>query len=314
MRPKTPILLVEPLMIEIESRLDAAYRVHRLYDATQRESVEAARHDIRAVVTGGATGLDNHSIDSLPSLGIIAVSGVGTDKIDLAHARSRDIHVTTTPGAPTHDVADMGMALILAVLRRIVEGDEFVRSGRWAKDEKMWLGSSLQDKRLGILGLGQIGRALAARAESFGMRVRYSSRRPVDGATWQYHADALALAADSDILALCAAATPQTRGMVDAAVIGALGPTGVLINIARGALVNEDALIVALQTGAIAGAGLDVFQNEPKIRAEFLALPNVVLIAHQASATTETRLAMGDIVLANLEAYFAGKVPPATVN
>ncbi len=311
---KPHLLLVEPMMAEIETRLDAAFQVHRLFDAAQRDGIEAALSEIRAVVTGGGIGLTNDWIDQLPELGIIAVNGVGTDRIDLAYARKRNVHVTTTQGALTDEVADMGLALILAVLRRIVDGDRFVRSGRWQAGEQFPLGSSPRGKRLGILGLGQIGRALGTRAELFGMAVRYSNRTHYHDVAWPHFADAVALAADSDVLAICVAATPDTRRVIDRAVLKALGPQGTLINIARGSVVDEDALVTALRDGTIAAAGLDVFENEPAIRTDFLDLPNVVLMPHQASATIETRRAMGNMVLASLDVYFAGRRPENTVN
>lgn len=312
--PKPALLLVEPMIAQIEARLDAAYTVHRLYDPAERGAIEAARDRIRAVVTGGGTGIGNGWLESLPRLGIVAVNGVGTDKVDLALARSRDVQVTTTPGALTEDVADMGMALILAVLRRIAEGDRFVRAGRWAEGGKLALGASLRGRRLGILGLGRIGRALATRAEAFGMAVRFCNRSPVPGASWPVHPDPVALAADSDVLAVCVAASTGTRRIVGAPVLDALGPSGVLVNVARGSVVDEDALIAALREERLAGAGLDVFEDEPRIEAAFLSLPNTVLMPHQASATLETRLAMGEMVLDNLAAHFAGRVPPSVAN
>jgi len=307
------IILVEPMMPAIETRLDAAYIVHRLFEPAGRDAALAARPRIRAVVTGGGSGIGSDWIEAMPRLGIVAINGVGTDRVDLALARSRGVDVTTTPGTLTEDVADMGMALMLAVLRRIVEGDAFLRSGRWAAGEPFPLGASLRGRRLGILGLGQIGRALAGRAEAFGMQVRYWSRSQVPGVAWPRLPDAAALAADSDVLAVCVAANAETRGVVDAAVLAALGPTGVLVNIARGSVIDEPTLIAALRDGTIAAAGLDVFENEPRIRKEFLALPNLVLAPHQGSATLETRVAMGQAVLANLAAHFAGARPPALV-
>lgn len=311
---KPEILLVEPLPPAIEARLDAAYAVHRLYDPAGRDEALAARPRIRGVVTGGGSGLASDWIEAMPALGVVAINGVGTDRVDLALARARGVDVTTTPGTLTEDVADMGMALILAVLRRIVEGDGFVRAGRWAAGEKLPLGSSLRGRRLGVLGLGQIGRALADRAAAFGMNVRYWSRGPVPGVDLPRLPDPAALAADSDVLAVCVAANAETRGLVNAEVLAALGPAGVLVNVARGSVVDEPALVAALSSGGLAAAGLDVFESEPAIRAAFLTLPNVVLAPHQGSATVETRLAMGEAVLANLAAHFAGARPPALVN
>lgn len=301
---KPEILLVEAMMPSVEARLDAAYTVHRLYDAAEAAKIEAALPAIGAVVTGGGSGLSNDWIARLPALGIIAINGVGTDKVDLNRARQRGIRVTTTPGVLTDDVADIGMALTLAVLRRVPEGDSFVRASRWP-NSGFPLGHSPKGKRLGILGLGQIGRALGHRAEAFGMAVRYWNRSPIADTTWASRVSPIALAEDSDVLAVCIAATSATEGIVDAAVLRGLGPTGVLINIARGPVVDEDALLAALADGTIAGAGLDVFVNEPRIRPEFFSAPNTVLMPHQGSATVETRLAMADIVLANVASYFA---------
>ena len=311
---KPEIILVEPMMPVIEARLDADYTVHRLFDAAGRVAALEARPRIRAVVTGGATGIGNDWIEAMPDLGIVAINGVGTDRVDLRLTRDRGIDVTTTPGTLTEDVADMGMALMLAVLRRIVEGDGFVRAGRWAAREPFPLGGSLKGRRLGILGLGQIGRALAGRAAAFGMQIAYWDRAAIPGADHPWYADPQALAAESDVLAVCVAATPATKGMVNAALLAALGPKGVLINIARGSIVDEPALIAALRSGGIAAAGLDVFENEPAIDPAFLKLPNAVITPHQASATVETRVAMGEAVLANLSAHFAGARPPAVVN
>ena len=310
---KPDILLVEPMMQFIEDKLDAAYIVHRMYDPNQKTSLEAALPRIKAVATGGGTGITNEWIERLPALAVIAINGVGTDKVDLGFARSRNIDVTTTPGVLTDDVADTGIALMLAALRHVARGDAFVREGRWGK-EPFPLGHSPKGKRVGILGLGQIGKAFGRRAEAFGMSVRYWNRSPVKDTTWKSCASPVALAEDSDVLCVIIAATAETRNIVNAEVLKALGPNGLLINIARGTVVDEDALLAALNGGTIAGAGLDVFVNEPNIREEFFSAPNTVLMPHQGSATVETRVAMGELVLANIAAHFAGEKPPTTVN
>lgn len=310
---KPELLLVEPMTPLIEARLDADYTVIRLFAPEGRAAAEAARPSIRAVVTGGGTGIGPDWIEAMPRLGIVAINGVGTDKVDLALARSRGVDVTTTPGTLTDDVADMGLALILAALRRIVEGDAFVRAGRWAAREKFPLGASLKGKRLGVLGLGQIGRALAARCEACGMKPRYWSRSVVEGVAWPRLEDAVALAADSDVLAICVAANAQTKGMVDAEVLAALGPTGVLVNVARGSVVDEPALIAALAEGRLAGAGLDVFAEEPKVPQALIDMPHVTLLPHIGSATIETRTAMGLLAADNLVAWFAGAPLPSRV-
>jgi len=310
---KPDILLVEQLMPFIEERLDAAYTVHRLYDPAQKAALEAALPKIRAVATGGGTGLSNEWIEKLPSLGVIAINGVGTDKVDLKFARSRNIDVTTTPGVLTDDVADLGIALMLAVLRHVAKGDAFVRAGKWGS-EGFPLGVSPKGKRVGILGLGQIGKAFGRRAEAFGMDVRYWNRSPVSGTSWKSCATPMALAEDSDVLCVIVAANAETKDIVDAGILKALGPKGVLINIARGSVVDEDALLAALNDGTIGAAGLDVYLDEPRIREDFFTAPNTVLMPHQGSATVETRIAMGELVLANIAAHFAGEKPPTTVN
>ncbi|SMF19280.1 Lactate dehydrogenase [Xaviernesmea oryzae] len=310
---KPDILLVEPMMPFIEDQLDAAYTVHRLYDPAQRAALEAALPKIRAVATGGGTGLSNEWIEKLPSLGVIAINGVGTDKVDLVFTRSRNIDVTTTPGVLTDDVADMGIALMLGVLRHIAKGDAFVRQGKWGR-EGFPLGNSPKGKRVGILGLGQIGKAFGRRAEAFGMSVRYWNRSAVADTSWKSCASPVDLAEDSDVLAVCIAASAATQNIVNADVLKALGKTGVLVNVARGSVIDEDALLAALNNGTIAAAGLDVFVNEPNIRQDFFTAPNTVLMPHQGSATVETRVAMGELVLANIAAHFAGEKPPTTVN
>jgi len=310
---KPDILLVEKMMPFIEERLDAAYTVHRMYDPAAKEALEAALPKIRAVATGGGTGLSNEWIEKLPSLGVIAINGVGTDKVDLPFARSRNIDVTTTPGVLTDDVADMGIALMLASLRHIAKGDAFVRAGQWGK-EGFPLGNSPKGKRLGILGLGQIGKAFGRRAEVFGMDIRFWNRSPVKDTAWKACASPVALAEDSDVLCVIVAANAQTQNIVNADVLKALGPKGILINIARGSVVDEDALLAALNDGTIGGAGIDVYLNEPRIREDFFTAPNTVLAPHQGSATVETRVAMGELVLANIAAHFAGEKPPTTVN
>lgn len=311
---KNEVLLIEPMMRLIEERLDATYKVLRLYKPEDKAVIDATLSTIRAVVTGGGTGLSNEWMERLPSLGMIAINGVGTDKVDLTFARDRNIHVSTTPGVLTDDVADTGIALMLAVMRHVVTGDQFVREGNWASREGFPLGVSPKGKRVGVLGLGQIGTSFARRAEAFGMEVHYWNRSPVADTNWIAHVTPVELAQESDVLAVCVAANPSTANIVNADVLAALGGKGYVVNVARGSVVDEDALLAALNNGTIAGAGLDVFVNEPTIKEDFLSAPNTVLMPHQGSATVETRIGMGELVLANLAAYFSGDVPPTKVN
>jgi lactate dehydrogenase-like 2-hydroxyacid dehydrogenase len=213
---------------------------------------------------------------------------------------------------PTEDVADLALGLMLATSRRICVADRFVRAGGWLH-EHLPLAAKVSGKRLGILGLGQVGHAVARRAEGFGMQIAYYDRHPVAGAAYRFQPDLEQLAQESDFLVVAASGGPATRGLVSRAVLDALGPTGVLINVARGSVVDEPALVAALAEGRLGGAGLDVFAHEPDVPKALWDMDNVVLQPHQASATVETRRAMADLVLANLAAHFAGKEPVTPV-
>ncbi len=262
MRPE--ILLIEPMIAPIEASLDANYRVHRLFEAQDQPAfINAIAPQVRAIVTGGGTGASNETIDGLPQVEIIAINGVGTDAVDLKLCRSRGIRVTTTPGVLTEDVADLALGLTLAVLRRLVVNDRFVRQGLWLKETPP-LARKVTGKRIGIFGLGQIGRSIARRAEGFNMIIQYTDVRPIEGVSYQYAASLTELAQMSDILVIAASAGPSTKGIVDRAVLDALGSSGVLINVARGSVVNEAELVAALKEKRIAGAGLDVFAEEPR--------------------------------------------------
>ncbi len=310
---KPDILLIEPMMPETEARLDAAYQVHRLFrEADPAALLARVGPSIRAIVTGGGAGASNQIVDALPALEIIAINGIGTDAVDLEWARARGVRVTTTPEVLTDDVADMAIGLMLAVARRLCVGDRFVREGRWPGGS-MPLGRKVSGKRLGVVGLGRVGRAIARRAEGFGMTIAYTDLRSMDGIEYRYHPTLEALARESDFLVVAASGGPGSRGIVNAAVLDALGPQGVLVNVARGSVVDEPALVAALSAGRLGGAGLDVFAHEPNVPAALWHMENVVLEPHQASATIETRRAMADLVLRNLEAQFAGQEPPTAV-
>jgi hydroxypyruvate reductase len=261
--------------------------------------------NVRAVVTGGALGASRALMERLPALEIVAINGVGTDAVDLAYARSRGIRVTTTPDVLTDDVADLAIGLMLAVSRRICEGDRYVRAGKWA-GAALPLANKVSRKRLGILGLGRIGRAVARRAVGFDMQISYTSTSRVAEVPYRFVEDAVQLASESDILMVTVAGGAKSAGLVGPAVLEALGPKGILINVARGSVVDEKALVAALTSGRLGGAGLDVFADEPHVPEVLFQLENVVLQPHRASATVETRLAMGELVLANLAAHFAG--------
>jgi lactate dehydrogenase-like 2-hydroxyacid dehydrogenase len=307
------LLLIEPMMDPIQEKLEAAYQVHRLYQAPDKAAfVAAIAPSIRAIATGGGTGASRAIVDALPALEIIAINGIGTDAVDLDHARSRGIRVTTTPDVLTDDVADLAIGLIITTLRGLVVGDRFVRAGKWLSGG-LPLARKVSGKRLGIIGLGRIGRAIARRAEPFGMSIAYTDLRAFDDVPYRFEPTPLALAAASDVLVVAAAGGPQSRGTVNAAVLDALGPQGTLVNIARGSVVDEPALVAALAEGRLGAAGLDVFADEPRVPEVLWRMDNVVLQPHRASATVETRTAMGDLVLANLAAHFSGKALPTAV-
>jgi len=265
-----------------------------------------------------ADQIDHALIDALPeTVRIIANFGAGTDHIDLEAARSRGILVTNTPGVLTGASADITLLLILGATRRAKEGIEQIERGAWPGwSPTHLLGSALQGKRIGILGMGRIGQAVAARAHAFGLEVHYHSRTRLpperEGDAW-YHASLDGLLAVSEILSLHCAATPETRGVIDAASISKLPMGAVLINTARGDIVNDDAIIAALHSGQLSAVGLDVFNNEPQIDARYHDLANAFLLPHLGSATVETRTAMGMLALDNLDAHFRGVALPNLV-
>lgn len=289
------------------------FTLHLLYEAPDRDAF-LAQHgpSIRAIATKGELGADAAMMDACPQAKIIACYGVGVDAIDRAAARARGIAVTNTPDVLTEEVADMAFALLLATARAIPEGDAYVRSGAWPKQGPMRLATRVWGKRLGIVGLGRIGRAIARRAGGFGMAVAYSGRSPKD-VPHAFHPSPAALAPHVDILVVSAAGGAATAGLVDRAAIEALPPGAIFVNVSRGTVVDEAALIGALKSGRIAAAGLDVFMNEPAIDPVFATFPNVVLSPHQASGTVETRKDMGALMRANLEAHFDGRPLPTPV-
>ena len=304
---KPEILLIEPMMASIEKRLDQDFVVHRLFSSTDPMALLAdVGLRIRGVATGGGSGVDATIFDALPKLEIIAINGIGTDAVDLNKAKARGVRVTTTPDVLTDDVADLAMTLLFAVSRGLCVGDRFVRNGLWPRRTALPLARKITGKRLGIFGMGRIGRAIARRAQPFDMKIAYTDLNPLPDVPYDFEPDAVALASRSDFLMIAATGGPQSRCAIGSAVFDALGTDGIVINISRGSVVDEDALVTALVEGRIGGAGLDVFADEPNVPPALLALDNVVLQPHRASATVETRIAMGELVLANLAAHFAG--------
>ena len=288
--------------------LEAAYDVHRLWEAPDKEALLRAKGgNVRAIATRGDLGVSGELIAALPRLEMIGVYGVGVDGVDLAAARARGIKVSNTPDVLTGETADIALALMLAVAREVPKGDSYVRSGAWAEKGNMPLSTRMHGKRVGIAGLGRIGKAVAKRAAGFDMPIAYFGRTAQPGVPYTYVSSLTALAAQSDFLVATVAGGAGTAKLITAEVLKALGPKGIFINIARGSVVDEAALLEALEAKTIAAAGLDVFMNEPKIDPRFYALENTVLMPHVGSATRETRAAMGQLMRDNIAAHFAGK-------
>lgn len=262
---------------------------------------------IRGVCGGGESKVPRALIAQLPALEIISIMGVGYDGVDVAAALERNVPVTHTPGVLNDDVADLAISLMFCVARRIPQADRYVREGRWAGEGPMPLARKVSGARLGIVGLGRIGQAIARRAQAFGMSVAYTARSAKAGLAFEFHPTVQALAAQVDFLVVITPGGAGTRHLINADVLKSLGPRGYLINVARGSVVDEAALIEALQQGAIAGAALDVYENEPHVPDALKALDNVVLTPHMASATRETRQAMAQLAVDNLKAHFAGR-------
>ena len=315
MLPDILILAISP-SADVNQQLERSYTCHHAWQVAPEQRaawLQERAGRIRAVVTTGALGLKRADMDALPALELIAVNGVGLDGIDLDATRARGIAVTTTPNVLTDDVADVALGLLLASARQISLLDRYVRDGGWERREPVRPASSLRGKTAGIFGFGQIGQAIAQRLAAFGIQVRYYQPRAKPGVDAPRAESLLALAQESDYLIVSAPGTPATRHAVDAGVLAALGPQGTLINIARGALIDEEAMIAALQDGTLGAAGLDVFADEPRVPAALRALPNVVLTPHIGSLTVETRHAMGQLEVDNLQAHFAGLPLPTPV-
>ncbi|GAB7542695.1 2-hydroxyacid dehydrogenase [Cupriavidus sp. 8B] len=310
---KASILQLNPILIPaINDKLDSLYTVHRLFEQTDKDAyLREHGPTIRAVITGGHTGITRAMMAQLPALQVVAVNGVGTDAVDLEYARARGLPVTGTFGALTEDVADLAVGLLIATCRGMCSCDRFIRAGDWVRHPQpsaIPLARRVSGMRVGIVGMGRVGRAIAARMTAFGCPIAYTDLKAMDDVPHTFVADLVQLARQSDALILAAAAD-KAEGIVDAEVLDALGKDGYLINIARGRLVKEDDLVAALTAGRIAGAGLDVFVDEPNVPQSLLALDNVTLQAHRASATHQTRAAMGEMVLASIAQALAGQRP-----
>jgi hydroxypyruvate reductase len=301
------IVIVGPMYPACQARLEAEFTAHKLWEAADRDALLRAIADrVRGIAVYALHGCAAALIEALPRVEIIACMGIGVDRVDLACAQKHGIRVTNTPDVVTPDTADTAMALMLAVERGIPQGDRFVRSGEWVNGDFAF-GRSLGKRRLGIVGLGRIGSAIARRCEAFDMEIAYHGPREKAGAPYRYVADLIELAEWAEILVAACPGGEATRNLVNGKVIAALGPQGTLINISRGSVIDEPALIGALQSGTLGAAGLDVFATEPRVPEALRALDNVVLSPHIGTQTHDARRAMGDLTVDNLHAHFAGR-------
>ena len=288
--------------------LETAYQTWFMTEGGAPDHLPSEVRDvIRAIAFRGHSILSGKTMDQFPNLGMIANLGAGYDTIDVAHAVSRAILVSNTPDVLTEDVADLSIGMMIGWSRNIPGAQAWIKSGDWAKHGEYCLQRRVSGKKAGIVGLGRIGRAVAKRLVPFNIEVSYFARAPKETPGWAYYNDVAALAADVDVLFVCISGGPATVDIVGADAIRALGPTGLLVNVSRGSVVDEKALLEALETKAIAGAALDVFVNEPNIDPRFLMLNNVLLQPHHSSGTIEARTRMGALQRENLAAFFAGQ-------
>jgi lactate dehydrogenase-like 2-hydroxyacid dehydrogenase len=312
---KPALLMTGELMPLIMRGCEAAFEVHRYWEAPDRAALlKRVGPDVQAICTGSITGVktDEAMIAACPSLKIISNFGVGYESVDVPAAARRGVVVTNTPDVLTEEVADTALGLLLSTVRELYKAEKWLRDGHWAVDGDYRLTpASLRDRSVGIAGLGRIGKAIARRLEAFGVPVSYFGRSRQLDVTYRYYADLAALARDVDTLIVVTPGGPSTQNLINAAVLEALGPRGILINVSRGSVVDEAALIDALRKKTIFAAGLDVFVGEPRINPAFLELDNATLFPHVGSASQHTRNAMGQLVVDNLAAFAHGK-PPLT--
>lgn len=304
---KPEILQICPMQPSVEAAFAAAYEVHRYFDTPDRAGLLAARGpEIQAVATDGHYGLPPEVMAALPALAMVASYGVGYDAIDIAACKARGIRVSNTPDVLNDAVAEMAVGLMHALVRRLPQADAFVREGRWLEGT-FGLTGELTGAHVGILGLGRIGKEIARRLVASKMRVSYHGRHEQPYEPYVHYPDLVAMARDVDWLVAIAPGSAETRGIVSREVLEALGPQGAFVNVGRGSLVDEPAMVELLVSGRLGGAALDVFADEPRVPEALLGLGNVVLSPHQGSATEKTRAAMGRLVVRNLAAFYAGE-------
>jgi lactate dehydrogenase-like 2-hydroxyacid dehydrogenase len=307
---KPELLLKRPVYAPLQEALEREFTVHQLWTAPDpRAFVRQSCGNVRAALTTTSIGFSRAEFEALPRLEILANFGPYLTLVDLVAAKERGVAVTSTPDSTAEPVADLAMGMIVAVMRRLCEADRFVRAGKWPSGI-FDSGREVRGKTCGIIGFGRIGREIAQRAAGFGMAVCYHGPRVKDGVSYPYFADLESMAREAAVLVVACQLSPETRNLVDARVLRALGPDGFLVNIARGAIVDEDALIAALQGRQIAGAALDVFRDEPRVPAALMQMDNVVLAPHIGTSTREIREERSRKLLASLRAHFAGESLP----
>jgi len=306
---KPELILTGPMMPLIEEQAEALFHVHRLAKAKDRNALIAEiAPRIRAVATAGHFPVDRALMDKLPKLEIVANFGVGYDSVDAKWAGEHGIVVTNTPDVLNEEVADTALALILQTVRQLPQAERYLRAGKWL--EKPYpLSPTLRDRTVGMVGMGRIGKAIARRLEAFGVPIAYHSRKPAVGVSYKHYPDLVAMARDVDVLVVIVPGGAATKNMINAEVLKALGENGIFINVARGSVVDEPALIEALKSKTILSAGLDVFADEPRVPQELIAMEHVVLLPHVGSASHHTRRAMGQLLVDNLASWAKGKGP-----
>ena len=308
---KIDLLIYGPSKPIVDNGFSDQFVLHRFETQAdlERMTPEIAGRIRGAAVTYNSVRGDGKTLSLFPRLEIVSAFGVGYDHIDANYARDHNIVVTNTPDVLTEEVADIALGLLIATLREFIKADRYLRSGLWLTQNFPLSVGSLRDRKVGMVGMGRIGQAIARRLEASRVPVVYHSRKPADGVAYKHYPDLIEMAKAVDTLVVIIPGGPSTAKLINADVMKALGPRGVIINVARGSVVDEPALIAALKSGTILAAGLDVFANEPTVPDELRSLQNVVLLPHIGSASVVTRNAMDQLVVDNLKTWFAGKSP-----
>jgi lactate dehydrogenase-like 2-hydroxyacid dehydrogenase len=306
---KPDLILTGPMMALIEEQADQLFTVHRLAEAKDRDAlISEIAPRIRAIATAGHSPVNGALMEKLPKLEIVANFGVGYDSVDVKWAGEHGIVVTNTPDVLNEEVADTTLALLLQTVRQLPQAERYLRAGKWL-EKPFPLSHTLRDRTIGIVGMGRIGKAIARRIESFGVPIVYHSRKPATGVSYKHYPDLVAMARAVDVLVVIVPGGAGTKNMINAEVLKALGPNGILINVARGSVVDEPALIKALKSKTILSAGLDVFAEEPRVPKELIEMEHVVLLPHVGSASHHTRRAMGQLLVDNLASWAKGGGP-----